>query len=150
MKRVLLCAWLIAWSGAASAVVYKWVDAQGKLQYGDRPPNGVTAEVVGLPGARDPHSAPAAPATPGATTPPPKTSTAPPQDSTHQAVNDDVAQARTKQCTEAQERYKKLIESRKIYKTGADGEKHFLNAEEIDEERVAAKRDVDSICNSAT
>jgi hypothetical protein len=46
MKRVLLCAALIAWSGMASAVVYKWVDAQGKVQYGDRPPDGVHAEVV--------------------------------------------------------------------------------------------------------
>jgi hypothetical protein len=46
MKRLLLFAALIAWSGMASAVVYKWVDAQGKLQYGDRPPDGVHAEVV--------------------------------------------------------------------------------------------------------
>ena len=46
MKRVLLCAVLMAWSTFASAVVYKWVDAQGKTQYGDRPPDGVHAEVV--------------------------------------------------------------------------------------------------------
>jgi hypothetical protein len=46
MKRVLLCAVLMAWSTLASAVVYKWVDAQGKIQYGDRPPDGVHAEVV--------------------------------------------------------------------------------------------------------
>ena len=39
MKRVLLCAVLMACSGMASAVVYKWVDAQGKVQYGDRPPD---------------------------------------------------------------------------------------------------------------
>ena len=48
MKRLLLFAALIAWSGMASAVVYKWIDAQGKLQYGDRPPDGVHAEVVEL------------------------------------------------------------------------------------------------------
>ena len=46
MKRVLLCAVLLAWSGLASAVVYKWIDAQGKVQYGDRPPDGVHAEIV--------------------------------------------------------------------------------------------------------
>src|SRR3974377_91791 len=44
MKRLLLVAALIAWSGMASAVVYKWVDAQGKVQYGDRPPDGGHAE----------------------------------------------------------------------------------------------------------
>ena len=48
MKRLLLVAALIAWSGMASAVVYKWTDAQGKVQYGDRPPDGVHAEVVEL------------------------------------------------------------------------------------------------------
>jgi Domain of unknown function (DUF4124) len=46
MKRLLLFVALIAWSGLAGAVVYKWLDAQGKVQYGDRPPNGVHAEVV--------------------------------------------------------------------------------------------------------
>ncbi len=48
MKRVLLCAALLAWSGLASAVVYKWVDSEGKIQYGDRPPDGVHAEIVPL------------------------------------------------------------------------------------------------------
>jgi hypothetical protein len=51
MKRLLLFAALIAWSGMAGAVVYKWIDAQGKLQYGDRPPDGVHAEVVEFLGA---------------------------------------------------------------------------------------------------
>ena len=59
MKRLLLFAALIAWSGMAGAVVYKWVDAQGKVQYGDRPPDGVHAEVVELLGAHGPNSAPA-------------------------------------------------------------------------------------------
>ena len=149
MKRVLLCAALIAWSGLASAVVYKWTDAQGKVQYGDMPPIGVHAEVVDLPGSRgasraapaptDAHSAAAQPAKP-----------ATPDDGAKKAVDDDVAQTRNKQCADAQDRYKKLIEGRKLYKAGADGERQYLSSEEIDAERVNAKRDVDSICNSTT
>ena len=57
MKRVLLCTALILWSAMASAVVYKWVDAQGKTQYGDRPPDGVHADVVELLGTHVPHAA---------------------------------------------------------------------------------------------
>src|ERR1700720_4232659 len=57
MKRLLLFAALVAWSGMAGAVVYRWVDAQGKVQYGDRPPDGVHAEVVELLGT---HVAPGA------------------------------------------------------------------------------------------
>ena len=61
MKRVILCAVLMAWSTLASAVVYKWVDAQGKTQYGDRPPDGVHAEVVeGLGRDSRPAASPAA------------------------------------------------------------------------------------------
>ncbi|MGO9995241.1 MAG: DUF4124 domain-containing protein [Steroidobacteraceae bacterium] len=153
MKRVLLCAALIAWSGLASAVVYKWVDAQGKVQYGDRPPDGVHAEVVELLGNHAPRSTAARPSTPApaAASQPanaPKNQTA--QDTTKQAVDDDVAETRDKQCADAQQRYKKLIEGRKLFKLGADGERQYLTSEEIDSERVNAKRDVDSICNSTT
>ena len=86
MKRLLLFAALIAWSGMASAVVYKWVDAQGKVQYGDRPPDGVNAEVVELLGTHVARAAPAkAPDSNGQTQVKP--------DPTKKAVEEDVAQA---------------------------------------------------------
>jgi hypothetical protein len=154
MKRVLLCVALIAWSGMASAVVYKWVDAQGKLQYGDRPPDGVHAEVVEMPGSHSrtgPAPVPQA-KPPGSTLQSSNTSpaNAATQADAQKAVADDVAQTRDKQCADAQERYKKLIEGRKLYKAGPNGERQYLSSEEIDSERVNAKRDADTICNSAT
>jgi hypothetical protein len=151
MKRLLVFAALIVWSGLASAVVYKWTDAQGKLQYGDRPPDGVHAEVVQLLGT---HSATARNAsTAPAQAPPAARLAANPtardtQDK--QAVDQDVANSRDKQCSEAQDRYKKLIEGRRIYKAGPAGERQFMTSEEIDTERLNAKRDVDDICSSAT
>jgi hypothetical protein len=150
MKRLLLCAALIAWSGMASAVVYKWVDAQGKLQYGDNPPDGVHAEVVELLGT---HIARASGRPEASKTPPmtPSNPGAPADDAdTKKAVDADVAQTRDKQCTDAQARYKQLIEGRKLYKTGPDGERQYLTSEEIDTERLSAKHDVDTICNSPT
>ena len=154
MKRLLLFAALIAWSGMASAVVYKWIDAQGKLQYGDRPPDGVHAEVVEMlvahaanNTAARPSSTPSQPAV-AARAAPDKPS---PKDANDKkAIDQDVAQVKDKQCTDAQDRYKKLIEGRHIYKTGPDGERQFMTSEEIDTERMNAKRDIDSICNSAT
>ena len=135
MKRVLLFAALMAWSGMASAVVYKWVDAQGKIQYGDRPPDGVHARGRRIAGTHTgrtqrrpaPRSAPAA-----KTTPPYQADDL----EAKKAVQQDVAQTRDKQCTEAQERYKKLIEGRHLYKTGANGERQYLTSEEIDTERA--------------
>jgi hypothetical protein len=152
MKRVLLCAALIAWSGMASAVVYKWVDAQGKLQYGDRPPDGVHAEVVELLGNHAARSAPSRPAPPAN----PPTAQSASQNPTagdaaaKKSVDADVAQTRGKQCADAQDRYKKLIEGRKLYKTGPEGERQYLTSGEIDSERLDAKREFDAICNSST
>jgi hypothetical protein len=153
MKRVLLCAVLLAWSGLASAVVYKWVDTQGKLQYGDRPPDGVHAEIVeGLGNYRSARSEPARPAS-AASSQPAKSA---PQaksvqdDGIKKAVDDDVAQVKEKQCADAQARYKNLIEGRKLYKAGPDGERQYLTSDEIDAERLNAKRDVDTTCNSPT
>jgi hypothetical protein len=147
MKGLLLFAALITWSGMASAVVYKWVDAQGKVQYGDNPPDGVHAEVVELLGthvARQPSDAPKPqPAAPG-------NSDDKQAASAKKQVADDVAQTRDKQCADAQERYKKLIEGRRLYKTGPDGQREYLTSEEIDKERLEAKTDVDTICNSTT
>ena len=113
----------------------------------DRPPDGVHAEVVELLGthtgrAARPPDAVAAPKT--AATADPATRDA------KKAVDDDVAQTRDKQCTEAQDRYKKLIEGRKIYKTGPDGERQYLTSDEIDSERINAKREIDTVCNSPT
>ena len=140
MKRVLLCAALLAWSTLASAVVYKWVDAQGKVEYGDQPPDGVHAEVVELLGT---HSARAAPTPASAAAKPAATPS-----ETKKAVDADVAQTREKQCADAQDRYKKLIEGRRLYKTGDNGERQYLTSDEIDAERLNAKRDIDAVCNS--
>ena len=150
MKRVVVCALLIAWSGMAFAVVYKWVDAQGKLQYGDRPPVGVHAEVVDLPGSHAASGAPGRPAAASTAPAPAPAPAAPQDDNAKKTVDDDVAQSREKQCTDAQERYRKLIEGRRLYKAGPEGERQYLSSEEIDAERLSAKRDLDSICNSST
>jgi len=148
MKRVLICAALIAWSAMASAVVYKWTDSQGKVQYGDRPPDGVHAEVVELLGN---HVSRAAPAQPAATQAPGTAPRQPAEDAgAKEAIAADVAQTREKQCADAQDRYKKLIEGRKLYKTGPDGERQYLTSDEIDAERLSAKHDLDTICNSPT
>ena len=153
MKRVVLCAALLSFSGLSYAAVYKWVDAQGKTQYGDRPPDGVKAELVEGLGNRTPSSFNAHQSAPTRTT---GTSTTlgaeqtPAKPDTKKTVEQDVAAARAKQCADAQERYRKLIEGRRIYRPGKDGEREYLSSEEIDSARLNAKSDIDAICNSST
>jgi hypothetical protein len=150
MKRLLLFVALIAWSGMAGAVVYKWIDAQGKLQYGDRPPDGAHAEVVELLGTHVARAAAARESSTAASSSSPRTAAAGSQDdaTVKKSVEGDVEQTREKQCADAQDHYKKLIEGRRLYKTGANGERQYLTSDEIDAERVNAKRDLDAICNS--
>jgi len=151
MKRVMLFAALLAWSAMASAVVYKWNDAQGKVHYGDRPPDGVHAEVVeGLGGAHTAASAARPSSSSTASGTPTANNATPKDDATKQSVDADVAATREKQCADAQANYKKLIEGRRIYKTGTDGERQYLTSDQIDSERINAKREIDATCNSGT
>jgi|SRR5476649_1817219 hypothetical protein len=149
MKRLLLFAALIAWSGVAGAVVYRWVDAQGKVLYGDRPPDGVHAEVVELLGTHVTRTTSAKDASQPSRTGA-KNDSGQDDASTKKAVDNDVQQVKDQQCAAAQEQYKKLIEGRRIYKTGADGERQYLTSEEIDTQRADAKREIDATCNSPT
>src|ERR1700677_2241411 len=132
MKRVLLCVLLMGWSVMASAVVYKWVDAQGKVQYGDRPPDGVHAEVVELLGT---HVARAVAPTKTSDSTAPRTANRAEDAAAKKAVSEDVEQARAKQCADAQDRYKKLIDGRHLYTTGADGQRQYLTSDQIDAQR---------------
>jgi hypothetical protein len=150
MKRLLLFAALIAWSGMAGAVVYKWVDAQGKVQYGDRPPDGVHAEVVELLGTHVARAAAARASDSSQTSRTTRDAASQDDASVQKTVDSDVQQTREKQCAEAQDHYKKLIEGRRLYKTGPNGERQYLTSEEIDSDRLNAKRDLDTICNSST
>jgi hypothetical protein len=144
MKRVLLCAALLAFSSLASAVVYKWTDAQGKTQYGDNPPDGVHAEVVELLGAHPSQGR-------SSVAPPTASAKAPAEASgaeVKKQVANDVAAEREKQCAEAQDRYKKLIEGRHLFKTGDNGERQYLTSDEIDAERLDAKKEIDEVCGA--
>lgn len=152
MKRVLLFTALIVWSAVASAIVYKWVDADGKVHYGDRPPDGVHAEVVELIGTHVPRAA--APAASQAPRPAQSFANNGANQSTlekeRKSVDADVAATHEQQCTDAQARYKQMIEGRRLYKLGASGEREYLSSEEIDSERMNAKREVDAVCGGAT
>lgn len=49
---------LLSVSAAAVAQAYRWVDEQGKVHFGDRPPSGVTVESLELPQHNSPQIAP--------------------------------------------------------------------------------------------
>ncbi|HVC01347.1 MAG TPA: DUF4124 domain-containing protein [Steroidobacteraceae bacterium] len=149
MKRILLCAVLLGWSAMASAVVYKWVDAKGVVQYGDTPPDGVHATIVRLLGTRESGSAPPAKSAP-ANSAAAFANQALAADKTRQqqqAVDADVAAARQKQCAAAQAHYEQLINGRHMYTLGANGQRNYMSSAQIDAARMDAKQQADKLCN---
>jgi hypothetical protein len=59
MTRLLIVIAALAFSAGATAQLYKWKDANGRMQYGDVPPPGVDATPMRAPPAGSPAPAPA-------------------------------------------------------------------------------------------
>jgi hypothetical protein len=142
MKRVLLFTALIIWSAIASAVVYKWSDAEGKVHYGDRPPDGVKAEIVEGLGTHV--------STPAISSRAPAQNAAATKDKPLDATAQDAASAAHEaQCTAAQARLKQASEGRHLFKPGPNGEHEYLTSDQIDAERADAKKEVDTVCGTS-
>lgn len=134
--------------GVAHADVYRWVDDHGEAHYTDRWVPG--SELIK---SSKPH--PAEP-TPSASLAQGKTSSANPtpaakqQQAAEAAVKADVAKTKEAQCKQAQDRYQKAIEARRIYKPGKEGEERvYMTDQETDAYRVQARNDVTLTCGSA-
>jgi hypothetical protein len=64
--------------------------------------------------------------------------------------DEEAAANQQKLCADAQDRYKKLLEGRHLYKVGDDGQRQYMTSDQIDTERASAKQEVDTVCNSST
>lgn len=134
----------------ARADVYKVVDSQGQVQYTDRWIPG--AELIKTDRSRTATSStPSAPSDAQRQLAAGNARIAAQQSdqAAAQAVAQDVATKRVEQCKAAKERYDKDIEARRIFKTGKDGEKEYLTDEQIDQERVQARQEMQQACGSA-
>src|ERR1700733_5890900 len=149
MRRAVAIA-ILTWLplSVALADVFRSVAAQGHVQYSDTPTPG--AQLVRMNNLRTPTpsltstAASAKPAT-----------AAQSGDQVHQQleqeaaardVQNQVAQTRADQCKKATDIYNQSVQARRIYTTGADGERQFLSDDEADKARVAHKVEMDEAC----
>lgn len=151
---IVVCLGLVA-GAVAHADVYRWVDAQGEVHYSDR-------WVPGSERIKVDHSRPGTVRAATDAAPRQTTDQSPlrasnerireqlAQDSTAAAVRDDVAKKRSEQCEQAKERYRKSIEARRVFRKGASGEREYLSDADADEYRLAARREMDESCGSAS
>jgi len=157
LLRVLVCALSFAFAGGVAAQTYRWVDKDGKVRYGDTPPPGVSArQLSGPPAPPAPAAAPEA-ATKGA-----KKGPSTPADldrdfrrrqAEAQKASDKAAReardAETKRdnCARARETLAGLESGQRIVRTGADGERYYLDDAQREAEIRQARESVNSWCN---
>jgi Domain of unknown function (DUF4124) len=140
---------------AAVADVYRSVDAQGQVHYSDSPTPGaelIHVRNLGLPATNVATSAPVSNgaagnprAAAGASTPPADPAK---QQAAQQAVQKDVAQTRADQCKQATTDYNQSVDARRIYKTGANGEREYLSDADADQQRLNLRLAMESLCGS--
>ena len=136
---------LTAAGAAGAADIY--CNNQGR-DCSDRPSPGAVAIHVSNPHATNeaPPSAPVADhsATDSAVTSPADERLA--REANARAVKKDLDTTRAEQCKQAQEKYLKSIEARRIYRTGKDGEREYLTDAEADQLRMNARLEVTQSC----
>jgi hypothetical protein len=145
--RIFLLLGLVCTCYTAQAVVYKWADAQGRIHYSDRPPEG-DVKLISIenlyerPRASAERSQPAAAPAAGASATAAGTAPATAQ----KQVANDVAKANADGCKAARERYDSFVRSRRVYKEGPNGERLYLSDQELATARLDARKDVDDNC----
>jgi hypothetical protein len=128
----------------ARADVYRWVDEQGEPHYSDQwVPGSTVIKTTGKAKSSSFDSSSASP--PKALTASNTTSS---DSDNSRAVQQDMARVRDAQCKAATDRYTKAIESRRVYKTGADGERSYMSDTDADAYREQARKDVQDACGS--
>jgi hypothetical protein len=145
---------------AAAETVYKWVDASGQVHYTDLPPRQGDAKIVGVyqqdagvvegdgsdngdyteEGGGDDNAQ-------ASTESKPRTAEPPVSKEAIAAAENDAAKAKVVQCKEAQDRYQRYLDSRRLFRETADGKRQYLTDQELTEARARAKLAVDDYCS---
>ena len=155
MLRTLAITTLILAAGSgvvrADADIYRWKDSQGIYHYSDQWVPGselIKSNRQRPPGADSDNLRPAADSSKSESDSPPPPPEQPSAE-TNQAVKQDVAKTREKQCKDARDAYQKAIEARRIFKTGKNGEREYISDAEADAYRAQVRSDMDTLCAPA-
>jgi hypothetical protein len=150
----------IAFAVPASAQQYKWIDKNGKVQYGDVPPPGVNATRMrpssgpatpapaaagdGKDSAKDARKGPLTPAEQDAEFRKRQQDAQKARDKDEQAAQ--AAQAKTENCGNAQAQLGALESGQRIVRTDAKGERVFVDDDQRPAEIAQARKRVAEWC----
>jgi len=138
----------LAVTAAAQADVYKYVDAQGHVQYTDRPQT-LPAERLNI---RSQKTDTVALEERTAAERERQEAAAKAREETiarkadAKAAAELAAKDRAERCVKARERYDSYINSQRLYETLPNGERRYLTDAELDRARASAKVSMDELC----
>jgi len=145
---LLLCA------GSAFAQMYRWVDKDGKVRYGDTPPPGAKTSSIKAPqsGAAPAPAAAAKDAKKGPLTPAEqeqeyrRRQEAAKKEQEKSAKAGQAAAEKAENCTRARE-YKVTLDSGRVARTNAAGERYYMDEAQIAQELAKAQQTIAQFCN---
>jgi hypothetical protein len=145
MRRTLTIVLAFAAGVAVAGDLYRWVDADGKVHFGDSPPAGVKAEKLGI---RSQPTDPAALAREEATNTEQQRVTAEVERLKHyEALTaQEAADAKAADCAAAQKHLAEIRDERKVAVTGADGEETWARGDDAIKLKEKAAADVKEKC----
>ena len=135
-------------AGTAAADVYKYMDEKGNVQYTDKPPQlpaerlnvkSQRTDVVAVQERQQAEQNKAAAASQ-------QQQQARTQSADQKEAGEFSAKDKAERCAKSRERYDKYMNSQKLYEQGANGERRYLTAEELDAARASAKASMDVLC----
>jgi hypothetical protein len=137
-------------AAAQAGDVYKYVDGQGKTMYTDKPIPGAvlvsTANPRPAEAAQRNYAAQQAASSQQLSASNQRIAENQTNSSAAAAVAKDLAASQSERCKKARADYEKRINSQRLYRTGKDGEREYLNDAELAQARVDARRDMDTLC----
>jgi hypothetical protein len=151
MFRILAIA--ITLAGATSVAVgeevYRWTDAQGRVQYSDRwVPGSVLVKTTNVRATPEAVAAETAAEEGRVAERDGEVNDQITNAESERTVQQDVQKIREQQCKEATERYEKAIQARRLYKEGPNKERVYASDSEADSYRVQALNDKKAACGS--
>ena len=156
MKEFALMLAVLAFAGAANAQQFRWVDKNGKVQYGDVPPPGIKATPMKAPAG--PPAAPPAPASKDAAKDDKKGPPLSPEEAFRKrqeeqkkaaekaSKSQQEAETANRACEQARAQLRDLESGIRIGRTNDKGEREFIDDAQRAKEIENAKRSVSEWC----
>jgi len=139
---------LVLASGLARADVYKYTDQKGMVHYTDKPET-LPAERLNVQSQRTYTVAVQARADENLKRAQESGDTqqkSAGEQAEQKAAAELTAKDKAERCTKARERYDTYMNSQRLYKAGADGDRQYLSDAELDSARNSAKTSMEELC----